>query len=69
MKILDALPQAMQSQILAIKESKDLKALPVEELINFLFTHEMKLKKLNDQELQYKRKKSLNFKTSKENSN
>ncbi|MDV3167264.1 MAG: hypothetical protein Q8784_02515 [Vigna little leaf phytoplasma] len=49
-KVLDALPKAWQPKTLAIEESKDLRLLPIEELIGSLLTYEMKIKRLNEME-------------------
>lgn len=49
-KILDALPKSWQLKTLAIEESKYLKTMVVAKLMRSLLTHEMKLKRFEENE-------------------
>ncbi|KAI5675642.1 hypothetical protein M9H77_06592 [Catharanthus roseus] len=51
-----------QPKTLAIEESKDLRLLPIEELIGSLLTYEMKIKRLNEMEDEEKGRKSIALK-------
>ena len=42
--ILNSLPKSWEAKVTAIKESKNPNTFPMDELVGFLLTHEMKLK-------------------------
>ncbi|GAV65877.1 zf-CCHC domain-containing protein/UBN2 domain-containing protein, partial [Cephalotus follicularis] len=65
-KILRCLPKSWTPKVTAIEEAKDLSTLPLEQLLGSLMTHETTMK--NHENLEVKKKKSIAFKASKEDS-
>lgn len=63
-KILRCLPKSWEAKVTAIQESKDLRVLPLEELLGSLMTYEMELKRDDDEE---KEKKNLALKSVRDN--
>ncbi|GAV86729.1 UBN2 domain-containing protein, partial [Cephalotus follicularis] len=65
-KILRCLPKSWTPKVTAIEEAKDLSTLPLEQLLGSLMTHETTMK--NHENVEVKKKKSIAFKASKEDS-
>ncbi|GAV58221.1 UBN2 domain-containing protein, partial [Cephalotus follicularis] len=65
-KILRCLPKIWTPKVTAIEEAKDLSTLPLEQLLGSLMTHETTMK--NRENVKVKKKKSIAFKVSKEDS-
>ncbi|GAV79808.1 LOW QUALITY PROTEIN: zf-CCHC domain-containing protein/UBN2 domain-containing protein, partial [Cephalotus follicularis] len=65
-KILRCLPKSWTPKVTAIEEAKDLSTLPLEQLLGSLMTHETTMK--NHENVEVKKKKSIAFKASKEES-
>ncbi|GAV57705.1 UBN2 domain-containing protein, partial [Cephalotus follicularis] len=65
-KILRCLPKSWTPKATAIEEAKDLSTLPLEQLLGSLMTHETTMK--NHENVEVKKKKSIAFKASKEES-
>ncbi|GAV85142.1 UBN2 domain-containing protein, partial [Cephalotus follicularis] len=65
-KILRCLPKSWSPKVTAIEEAKDLSTLPLEQLLGSLMTHETTMK--NHENVEVKKKKSIAFKASKEDS-
>ncbi|GAV72601.1 UBN2 domain-containing protein, partial [Cephalotus follicularis] len=65
-KILRCLPKSWTPKVTAIEEAKDLSTLPLEQLLGSLMTHETTMK--NRENVEVKKKKSIAFKSSKEDS-
>ncbi|GAV83129.1 UBN2 domain-containing protein, partial [Cephalotus follicularis] len=65
-KILRCLPKNWTPKVTAIEEAKDLSTLPLEQLLGSLMTHETTMK--NHENVEVKKKKSIAFKASKEES-
>ncbi|GAV64557.1 UBN2 domain-containing protein, partial [Cephalotus follicularis] len=65
-KILRCLPKSWTPKVTAIEEAKDLSTLPLEQLFGSLMTHETTMK--NHENVEVKKKKSIAFKASKEDS-
>ncbi|GAV68123.1 UBN2 domain-containing protein, partial [Cephalotus follicularis] len=65
-KILRCLPKSWTPKVTAIEEAKDLSTLPLEQLLGSLMTHETTMK--NHEHVEVKKKKSIAFKASKEDS-
>ncbi|GAV89537.1 UBN2 domain-containing protein, partial [Cephalotus follicularis] len=65
-KILRCLPKSWTPKVTAIEEAKDLSTLPLEQLLGSLMTHETTMK--NHENVEVKKKKSITFKASKEDS-
>ncbi|GAV88626.1 UBN2 domain-containing protein, partial [Cephalotus follicularis] len=65
-KILRCLPKSWTPKVTAIEEAKDLSVLPLEQLLGSLMTHETTMK--NHENVEVKKKKSIAFKASKEDS-
>ncbi|GAV66124.1 zf-CCHC domain-containing protein/UBN2 domain-containing protein, partial [Cephalotus follicularis] len=65
-KILRCLPRSWTPKVTAIEEAKDLSTLPLEQLLGSLMTHETTMK--NHEHVEVKKKKSVAFKASKEDS-
>ncbi|GAV57127.1 UBN2 domain-containing protein, partial [Cephalotus follicularis] len=65
-KILRCLPKSWTPKVTAIEEAKDLSTLPLEQLLGSLMTHETIMK--NHENVEVKKKKSITFKASKEDS-
>ena len=66
-KVLRSLPDKWDSKVTAIQEAKDLNSLPLEELLGSLITHELTIKRRNDEE--GKRKKIIALKAAVESDN
>ena len=66
--MLDTLPKSWQLKSLAIEESKDLKTLPLEELVSSLLTYEMKMKRIEELDNRSKSKKGAIIKVIKKDS-
>ncbi|GAV88074.1 UBN2 domain-containing protein, partial [Cephalotus follicularis] len=64
--ILRCLPKNWTPKVTAIEEAKDLSTLPLEQLLGSLMTHETTMK--NHEHVEVKKKKSIAFKASKEES-
>ncbi|KAI5675895.1 hypothetical protein M9H77_06845 [Catharanthus roseus] len=56
----------MATKNTCIEESKDLRLLPIEELIGYLLTYEMKIKRLNEMEDEDKGRKGITLKVNEE---
>ncbi|GAV75150.1 UBN2 domain-containing protein, partial [Cephalotus follicularis] len=65
-KILRCLPKSWTPKVTAIEEAKDLSTLPLEQLLGSLMTHATTMK--NHENVEVKKKKSIAFKASKEDS-
>ncbi|GAV90455.1 LOW QUALITY PROTEIN: zf-CCHC domain-containing protein/UBN2 domain-containing protein, partial [Cephalotus follicularis] len=65
-KILRCLPKSWTPKVTAIEEAKDLSTLPLEQLLGSLMTHETTMK--NHENVEVKKKKTIAFKASKEDS-
>ncbi|GAV70621.1 zf-CCHC domain-containing protein/UBN2 domain-containing protein [Cephalotus follicularis] len=65
-KFLRCLPKSWTPKVTAIEEAKDLSTLPLEQLLGSLMTHETTMK--NHENVEVKKKKSIAFKASKEDS-
>ncbi|GAV92076.1 zf-CCHC domain-containing protein/UBN2 domain-containing protein, partial [Cephalotus follicularis] len=65
-KILRCLPKSWTPKVTAIEEAEDLSTLPLEQLLGSLMTHETTMK--NHENMEVKKKKSIAFKASKEES-
>ncbi|GAV70820.1 UBN2 domain-containing protein, partial [Cephalotus follicularis] len=65
-KILRCLPKSWTPKVMAIEEAKDLSTLPLEQLLGSLMIHETTMK--NHDNVEVKKKKSIAFKASKEDS-
>ncbi|GAV61284.1 UBN2 domain-containing protein, partial [Cephalotus follicularis] len=65
-KILRCLPKSWKPKVTAIEEAKDLSTLPLEQLLGSLMTHETTMK--NHEHVEVKKKNSIAFKASKEDS-
>ena len=61
-KILRVLPRSFEAKVTAIQESKDLKQIKVEELIENLTTYELEMKFKEEREGGDTRKKSIDLK-------
>ena len=62
-KLLRCLPPSWDPKVTAIEEAKDVKTLPLEELLGSLLTHELTMKQRQIEEVE-KKKKSIAFKLS-----
>ncbi|GAV85742.1 UBN2 domain-containing protein, partial [Cephalotus follicularis] len=58
-KILRCLPRSWMSKVTAIEEAKNLKVLPLEDLIRSLMTHELSMQNKDDDEEKEKKKKKI----------
>ncbi|GAV58409.1 zf-CCHC domain-containing protein/DUF4219 domain-containing protein/UBN2 domain-containing protein [Cephalotus follicularis] len=65
-KILSCLPNSWTPKVTAIEEAKDLSTLPLEQLLGSWMTHETTMK--NHENVDVKKKRSIAFKASKEDS-
>ncbi|GAV83507.1 UBN2 domain-containing protein, partial [Cephalotus follicularis] len=65
-KILRCLPKIWTPKVTTIEEAKDLSTLPLEQFLGSLMTHETTMK--NHENVEVKKKKSIAFKASKEES-
>ena len=66
-KVLRSLPDKWDPKVTAIQEAKDLNSLPLEELLGSLITHELTMKRRNDEE--GKKKKTIALKAAVESDN
>lgn len=63
-KILRSLPKSWKTKVTAIQEAKDLKTLPLEQLIGSLMTYELSLKEDQTKEEEDKKRRSIALKSS-----